>query len=85
MSPPAVCAIIGLIVPIVVTRYVSLGSIIASATAAIVDTAFALTGHDAWPHAVFMIVGAAFVIVSHGDNIQRLLSGTERRLGQPST
>jgi glycerol-3-phosphate acyltransferase PlsY len=86
MNPLAfVCSVFGLIVPIVVTRYVSLGSIIASATAAIVATALAVTGHEVWPHAVFMILGAAFVIVSHGDNIQRLLAGTERRLGQPST
>ena len=31
---------------------------------------------------VFMLVGPAIVIVVHYDNIGRLLSGTERKLGQ---
>ena len=31
---------------------------------------------------VFMVVGPAIVIVVHYDNIGRLLSGTERKLGQ---
>ena len=31
----------------------------------------------------FAIVGASFVIFSHRDNIERLLNGTERRIGSP--
>jgi glycerol-3-phosphate acyltransferase PlsY len=73
-----------LVVPVVITRYVSLGSILAAITVAVVDVALVLTGHDLWPHAVFMIVGGLFVVWAHRDNIQRLVRGTERKLGQPS-
>jgi len=68
--------------PVIFTRYVSLGSIIAAAACPIVDVIFVLTGHDSWSHFTFMLAGGLLVIVSHADNIQRLLAGTERKLGQ---
>lgn len=84
MSPIALAvALVALIVPIVLTRYVSLGSMLAGVAAAVTDVILCLTGNDRWPHAIFMIVGAAFIIYSHSDNIQRLRTGTERKLGQP--
>jgi glycerol-3-phosphate acyltransferase PlsY len=43
-----------------------------------------LTGHDYWGHAAFMVIGAAFVIWAHRDNIDRLVHGTERKLGEPA-
>jgi glycerol-3-phosphate acyltransferase PlsY len=73
----------GLVVVVAVTRYVSLGSIVAAAIAAIVTVVFTLLGHDLWPHAVFAVIGGAFIIASHKDNIERLIRGTERKLGQP--
>lgn len=76
-------SVIAMVVPIAVTRYVSLGSMLGGASAALTDTLLALTGHDQWAHAVFMIAGATFIIVAHRDNIQRLATGTERKLGQP--
>lgn len=76
-------SVIAMVVPIAVTKYVSLGSMLGGVTAAVTDTLLALTGHDEWPHAVFMIVGATFIIISHRDNIQRLATGTERKIGQP--
>lgn len=77
--------VIAMVVPIALTRYVSLGSMLGGAAAAITDTLLALTGHDQWAHAVFMITGATFIILAHRDNIQRLTTGTERKLGQPSS
>ena len=74
-------ALIGIIVPIVLTRYVSLGSIVGAACGAITDVILAATGHDIWPHAIFIVAGASFIIFHHRDNIERLLSGTERKLG----
>lgn len=74
-------AAIALITPIVLTRYVSLGSIMGAAAGAITDVVLAATGHDSWPHAIFLVVGASFIILHHRDNIERLLSGTERKLG----
>ena len=82
MNPLAVaCGAVGWVVPIAATRYVSLGSIAAASVTALSDVVFTATGHDIAPHAVFMVCGASFIIYSHRDNIQRLLAGTERKLG----
>lgn len=78
-------SVIAMAVPVALTRYVSLGSMLGGVFAAITDTALAVAGRDEWPHAIFMIVGATFIIISHRDNIQRLATGTERKLGQPSS
>ena len=75
-------ALILLVGMIALTRYVSLGSITAAATAAVADWIAVASGHDIIPHAVFMTIGGAFVILAHHDNIQRLLHGTERKFGQ---
>ena len=68
--------------PIALTRYVSLGSILGAAATPIAGFVLMLTGHDSLPQVVYMALGGAFIIVSHADNIRRLLSGTERKLGQ---
>jgi glycerol-3-phosphate acyltransferase PlsY len=83
MNPPVVfiSLLIGA-VPVIFTRYVSLGSIIAAAVSPIIDLFFILTSHDSWAHFAFMLAGGVIIIVSHYDNIQRLLTGTERKLGQ---
>ena len=85
MTPLAMVAgLLAMIIPIAVTRYVSLGSVIACATAGIVALILTLTGHGLWPQAVFALVGAGFIILAHRDNIERLIHGTERKLGQPT-
>lgn len=83
----AACGVVGFVVPVAVTRYVSLGSMIAGATCAVADAVFVAAPksfpiHDSYQHLVFMTVGAAFVIYAHRDNIARLANGTERKLGQ---
>lgn len=80
---------IGFIVPVALTRYVSLGSMVAGATCAVADAVFVAAPkgfpiHDSYQHLVFITVGAAFVVFSHRDNVQRLANGTERRLGEKS-
>ena len=77
-------SIVCMAIPIILTRYMSLGSITGAAVAGITSLIFTLTGHDYWPHAAFALVGGAFVIYSHRDNIHRLLTGTERKIGQPA-
>ncbi len=87
MAPLAVLiGIIALIIPIALTRYVSLGSIISATVTGITVTIMAITGSFGvyGPHAVFAVFGALFIIFSHRDNIERLLNGTERKLGRPS-
>ncbi len=87
-------AIIGTIVGILIialTRYVSLGSLLGTATCVGIMVAFAVLGLappllDAVPFIVgpLAVVGGAIIIYAHRDNIQRLIRGTERRFGQPA-
>ncbi len=82
MAPIAfLVAVVALLIPIWITRYVSLGSIIGAFSCAVCMVVLALTGHDYWPHAVFGVAAATFIILSHHDNIARIRSGTERRIG----
>src|SRR6266487_2529923 len=75
---------------ILTSRYVSLGSIIGCLTAIICGILFyfigvlnpAFFGKVTLAQLVFMVIGPAIVIIVHYDNIGRLLSGTERKLGQ---
>lgn len=58
------------------TRYVSLGSI--AATASMPVSVFFLLGHN-WLYTALSAAIAALVIWCHRGNIQRLLSGTEKK------
>ena len=68
---------------IALTRYVSLGSIVAATLGAITLAVIALV-NDSVPleYALYGAVGAAIILFKHRDNIQRLLRGDERKLGQ---
>ena len=87
-------AIIGTIVGIliiVLTRYVSLGSLLGTITCVGIMVAFAALGLappflEVVPFIVgpLALVGGAIIIYAHRDNIQRLIRGTERRFGQPA-
>ena len=58
------------------TRYVSLGSV--AATASMPVSVFLLMGHN-WLYTVLSAAVAALVIWCHRDNIRRLLTGTEKK------
>lgn len=63
------------------TRYVSLGSIVGAAIAGLLMCWLAFNANDpAW--AVWGILMSGFIIVAHKDNIERLLAGTERKIGE---
>jgi glycerol-3-phosphate acyltransferase PlsY len=62
------------------TRIVSLSSILAALTAVVLVCAF----EHPLPYRLLVIAGAIYVIVRHRANIQRLLAGTEPRVGQSS-
>lgn len=79
-----------LVITILTTRYVSLGSILGSLTTIICGIVFFFIGRInpdffakvTLAQLVFMVIGPALVIIVHYDNIGRLLSGNERKLGQ---
>jgi len=83
-------SLIVLAVTILTSRYVSLGSILGSVAAIICGIVFYFVGRlnpeffgkVTLAQMVFMVIGPAIVIIVHYDNIGRLLSGTERKLGQ---
>lgn len=67
---------------IYVTRFVSLGSLLGTATGALLSVVFVILGwlDAAW--LLFTLGAVAIVWAAHRDNVQRLLAGTERRIGQ---
>lgn len=78
------------IATIAISRFVSLGSILGSACAIICGLVFlvlsqsnpAFPFHVSVQQLLFLIGSPALVIIFHMDNIKRLLSGTERKIGQ---
>jgi glycerol-3-phosphate acyltransferase PlsY len=66
---------------VALTRYVSLGSVIGATLSALLLCWLAVTtGQPAW--GVWGVLIGGFIVVAHKDNIQRLLAGTERKLGE---
>jgi acyl phosphate:glycerol-3-phosphate acyltransferase len=80
LAPKAVIVVMAIFTAIViVSRYVSLGSIVASAAFPIF--AYLLYRQDASPVMVAATVAAsALIILKHRTNIERLIGGTENRL-----
>jgi len=71
-----------LIIGVSLTRYVSLGSIAgALGTCAILVPLTIIKGFPI-EYLVYTLIGATFIIVMHRDNIARLISGTERKIGE---
>jgi glycerol-3-phosphate acyltransferase PlsY len=66
---------------VAITRYVSLGSVVGAAAGGVLLCGLAvMTGEPAW--AVWGVLVGGFIVVAHRDNIERLLAGTERKLGE---
>ncbi|MDZ8188372.1 MAG: glycerol-3-phosphate 1-O-acyltransferase PlsY [Nostoc sp. ChiSLP02] len=65
-------------VVLAISRIVSLSSI----TGAIAVSIFMLLLHQPLPYVLFGIAGGFYVIFRHRSNIQRLIAGTEPKLGQ---
>ena len=84
-SPVIAAIIIPLfLVVIAITRYSSLGSLTASAAAGILLAwATATFDWDPWLY-LYAAGGTLLVWLFHTDNLQRLLAGTERKIGTPA-
>ena len=63
------------------TRYVSLGSIMAASLGSAVLIVLAIMGQEPLVYSWYGIIGGTLIVVRHRDNIQRLLNGTERKIG----
>ncbi|PZV08735.1 MAG: acyl-phosphate glycerol 3-phosphate acyltransferase [Leptolyngbya sp.] len=79
--PVALGAAIAFGLALALSRIVSLSSMVAAIAAALL---MVVTGQPL-PYAVLGALGALYVILRHRSNIDRLLAGTEPRLGQQSS
>ena len=68
-------------VVVAISRIVSLGSMLAALTTIVLICAL----EQPLPYRVLVVAGGIYIIVRHRANIQRLLAGTEPRLGAPNT
>lgn len=74
---------VGLVV-ILATRYVSLGSITGAVTLLLAMVGLVFFAQAPIEYLVWGAGAAALILYAHLPNIQRLLQGTERRLGEPA-
>jgi glycerol-3-phosphate acyltransferase PlsY len=97
-SPLAgVLSLVIFVVLVGVTKYVSLGSVIGAGVGAVLLVSHVLVnlltpfgsllpiGSPSPLYIPFALIVAPIIVFQHRANIQRLLSGTERRLGQPAS
>ena len=85
----AVCCPIAIIlgltvfaIVVAVSKMVSLGSLIATVTVVVLSIAFYDSSAGILPQAVLCIGMGALVFLKHAENIKRLLSGTESKIGK---
>jgi glycerol-3-phosphate acyltransferase PlsY len=84
LTPWALLLIPIMIVPIVLTRYVSLGSVLAATSLPILFAILWLFDRIPSEYVLFAMIVSIVVDVRHRGNIGRLLNGSERKLGRSS-
>jgi acyl phosphate:glycerol-3-phosphate acyltransferase len=67
---------------IYVFRYMSLGSLVAAPSATVLVWVMILAGRLPLAYGIWGIVITAILLFSHRENLQRLRSGTERKIGE---
>lgn len=83
MNPIAAGALVPLgLALLALTRIMSVMSVGMAPVVAIEFVVLAALGLHPWAYAVYAIVAAMMVILLHRENIERLLAGTEPKLGQ---
>ena len=65
------------------SRYLSLGSIVGTLTAAALSLTLTLVAGHHQLYTLYIFVGGSIIIWQHRDNIRRIANGTERRLALP--
>lgn len=80
--PVALISFAIFLIVVALSRYVSLGSVLGALAMLLVMIPFVLFDLEPFAYLVFGLVVVPVIIFRHRGNIQRLLSGTERKLGQ---
>ena len=79
-----ISAIVGVsigIIIIAITRYVSLGSLVGTASACILVIIGTIVVSQPAPYGILAIYVGSWIVFTHKDNIGRLIHGEERKLG----
>ncbi len=69
---------------VLITRYVSLASIVGSSAVSVVVLFLAVIAIVPWNESLAIVAITGIIIVQHHTNIRRLLAGNERRFGEPA-
>ena len=80
--PAALITTVAGAIVLAVSRIVSLASLTGTVVGVVALVIFVVLFHYPLPYLVYGILAAALIWLRHIDNIQRLLAGTERKLGQ---
>lgn len=83
LCPPA--ALIGaevLLFSACITRFASFGSILGVVASYVVLVPLTVVYHFPLAYLAYALIGSVTIIVMHKDNITRLISGTERKIGE---
>ena len=81
----AAIATIAFILITLISRYVSLGSVLGLIITCFAMLALSLVGLYSSTYTLYVFLGSAIIIWQHRDNIRRIRQGNERRLGNPAT
>ena len=67
---------------ILVSRYVSVGSMSGALSSILILAPLAITGREPAEYLIYCVIVTSLIIFRHRDNISNLCAGTERRIGQ---
>jgi len=81
----ALVATVTFLIITLLSRYISLGSVVGVVIGAISILALALANMNSDTYMIYGFVAGIIIVWQHRDNIQRIREGSERRLGQPAT
>ncbi len=65
---------------VLLSRYVSLGSVLGTLVVPLVTLVLVVFFDRPWPYFLYAVLASALILRKHKDNIERLISGTERRI-----
>lgn len=81
LLPWLVLLLVPMVLIVLLTRYVSLASLIAALIGSVLVAVYATFGPFSWWWAFGVVAIAGIIILQHRGNIARLLNGTERKFG----
>jgi len=83
MSPGLTLVALGTgVVVVVISRYVSLGSLVGAVTVLGILAVSVILGREPSEYLIYCVPGVILLFIQHRDNIARLVSGRELKLGE---